>query len=103
MVTFNQPVSTLTGSNEWIVKAFRDGAELRRREVAVIVKGILASRLQEVHNDNTLAISLRASNTIAITRCRRRFARAPGARYTTLILHLTNVEAARQLVNDELI
>ena len=84
-------------------KAFKEGAALSRREVAVIAKGLSAKKLRDVHNKGALAEKLRKDNTSAILKCKKSLPRSERGIYRSLILYISSVTAAKELYNNGLI
>jgi hypothetical protein len=59
VVIFETDVNQKAQNTEWVIKAFGETASIARRELAVIAKGLLASKLRNTHDEAELATILR--------------------------------------------
>jgi hypothetical protein len=50
MILFDKLCSQLTGREDWLAQVFGTNAELKRREVAIIVKGVPVFKLRKAYN-----------------------------------------------------
>jgi hypothetical protein len=86
----------------WVDTAFGGGAQLSRRELGVIVKGMPTKRLREYHDDADLAAVLRRMSTPAITRSKKSIPSGPQP-YGAIIPHIDGVKAAKLLCAEGLL
>ena len=96
VLTFAQDAEGYTRDKTWVTKAFGPEATLRRREYAVIAKGLPASRLRQIHRPEELLKALQKKHP-AVARCRIQLPRSPHQRFAEVVLHTTNALAANQL------
>jgi hypothetical protein len=59
VVTFEINADQKAQNTEWVVKAFGEMASIARKELAVIAKGLSASKLRNTHDEVELAAILR--------------------------------------------
>jgi hypothetical protein len=62
VVTFEIDVDQKAQNTEWVVKAFGETASIAKKELAVIAKELLASKLRNTYDEAKLATILRQNN-----------------------------------------
>ena len=96
ILVFNDHIpGSATKQQEWVQKAFGPTAKLYESEFAVLAKGLPVDRLNRTATQQILQD---LQTTVPdITRCKVELARTSTARYTTAVVHLRSVEAAKRL------
>jgi hypothetical protein len=96
ILTFQDEIpKAVTQDQGWVVRVFGDTARLHESEFTVISKGLPASRITRVTQDQLLKdIQQRVPEVI---RLKVEPPRTPTATYTTAILHLRSADAATRL------
>jgi len=96
VLTFSNNAENYTKDTKWVGEAFGAKAEVKRREFAVIVKGMPATRLRRVHTPEELLAELR-KRTPAISRCRIQLPKSPRGLFAEVVLHMSSVVAAQEV------
>jgi hypothetical protein len=103
IIIFRNDANSKIQNTAWVTKAFGDSASISRRELAVLAKGLLAKKLRNAHDKAGLAEVLRQANSQKITHCRRSLPHNEGNKYATLVIHLSDAQAAQELCSVELL
>ena len=69
VLMFKGEVGSFTKETQWVIAAFGTNVEIRRREFAVVAKGLPAARLRSIHDSKALLEELKR-NIASISRCR---------------------------------
>jgi hypothetical protein len=95
VLTFIGNAEGFTKETAWVATAFGAQAQVKRREFTVIVKGIAASRLRNIHNPAELLIELK-KHTPGIARCKIQLPKTPYRLFADVVLHMSSVVAAQE-------
>jgi hypothetical protein len=96
VLTFKGNAEGYTKNTTWVETAFGVRAEVKRREFAVIAKGLPASRLRGIQNPERLLIELQ-KHTPMISRCRTQLPKFPSGLFASVVLHMSSVAAAQEV------
>ncbi|KAK8013598.1 hypothetical protein PG991_009191 [Apiospora marii] len=79
VLTFKDEAKKHAENNGWVLNAFGSNAQLARRELAVIAKGIPAKKLRDTHDEAALLRNLLADkyNPREISKCKRSLPKNP--------------------------
>jgi hypothetical protein len=94
VLTFTTNAENYTKDTKWVEEAFGAKAEVKRREFAVMVKGMPAARLRSIHDPKDLLYTLQ-KRTPEISRCRVKLPKSQRGRFAEVILHMSSVAAAQ--------
>ena len=102
VLTFQDSIPQVALQNQsWVQRAFGATARLFESEFTVIAKGLPVDRITRINQSQLLSdLQLKIPE---ITKLKIEPARAPLARFTTVILHLRSAEAATRLCDRGLI
>jgi hypothetical protein len=104
IITFSNAAREMTaGNSTWVQAAFGTTATISRREVAVIAKGLPATKLRNHHDETQLAEALRGRNGSSITKCKRSLPRNTQSAYAALILFVSDANEAKALCENGLL
>ena len=95
VLTFIGNAEGFTKETAWVVTAFGAQAQVKRREFAVMVKGMLASRLRNIHDPAVLLNELK-KRTPGIARCKIQLPKTPRGLFADVVLHMSSVVAAQE-------
>jgi hypothetical protein len=95
VLTFQGNAEGFTKETKWVDVAFGTQAQVKRREFTVIVKGMPASRLRNIHSPTELLNGLQ-KHTPGINRCKIQLPRTPRGLFADVILHMSSVVAAQE-------
>jgi hypothetical protein len=93
VVTFREPADKYT-EGQWAQDAFGPTAQVVRRELAVLVKGVPTGPLKAAQN---LLRELQEVNGKAITKVKPMFRKDPASPRTSMVVHVNDVEMAKTL------
>jgi hypothetical protein len=95
ILTFNDSAEGYTKQTKWVEAAFGTKAEVKRREFAVVAKGLPAGRLRGIHDPTALLEELR-KRTPGIARCRIHLPKTSHGRFAEVTLHMGSIAAAQE-------
>lgn len=105
VLTFSKDARQYKDGQGWIKSAFGDSAEIARRELQVLVKGVPTKLLRDAgaaKTDITAELN-KANRTIEITRATPRLPRDPQARYAAVLLSVRSSSEAIRMCAEGLI
>jgi hypothetical protein len=97
IIIFRNDADFKTQNTAWVTKAFGNSANISRRKLAVLVKGLSAKKLRNAHDKADLAKVFRQTNNQKITRCRRSLPRNEKNKYAAFVIHFSDAQAAQKL------
>jgi hypothetical protein len=96
VLTFSRSADLYIGNTTWVEKAFGAEATVKRREFAVIAKGLLATRLREYYDPEEVLKELK-KRVPAINRCRIQLLRTLYRRFAEVVLYMNSVAAVQAI------